>query len=213
MNAITPSDVSEIKALHERIVGHARDAFIDAMRIGEILTAKKAELSHGAFGPWVAEHLPFTDRTARNYMRLHEGRDRLKTESVSDLSSAYALLADTTNNTLEGWLNEGRRILEELRPEFNEALHGEFRKFISKAGYYLEGEETISGVTKIIDLFRQMGQRAAENQIDAERKLGEGIIELKGMGYSEGNILALINGRLTPEGLVRTVHKDAVVAS
>ena len=39
-----------------------------------------------------SEHLPFTDRTARNYMKLHEHRERLKTETVSDLNEAYDLL-------------------------------------------------------------------------------------------------------------------------
>ncbi len=84
----------EITRLHEELAGHLRTSLALAIRIGQLLTEQKAALPHGDFSQWVQEHLPFTDRTARNYMRLYERRDRLETETVSDLSEAYRLLRE-----------------------------------------------------------------------------------------------------------------------
>ena len=86
--------VNEIIALHNEIVGHLKQSLEKAIQIGELLTEQKQSLKHGEFTKWVKENLPFTDRTARNYMRLHRERNRLKTETVSDLKGAYALLSE-----------------------------------------------------------------------------------------------------------------------
>ena len=96
---IEKSRINEIGTLHGEIVGHLKTSIEKAIRIGELLTEQKASLRHGEFTPWIEGNLPFTDRTARNYMRLHRKKDRLKTETVSDLKSAYKLLAapDTSN--------------------------------------------------------------------------------------------------------------------
>ena len=45
-----------------------------AIELGGLLAEQKETLSHGEFTPWIEANLPFTDRTARNYMRLHDGR-------------------------------------------------------------------------------------------------------------------------------------------
>lgn len=71
----------------------ARQALPMAIRIGELLHEQKEALPHGQFTPWIEAHLPFSPRTARNYMRVFEHRERLKTESVSVLTDAYHLLA------------------------------------------------------------------------------------------------------------------------
>lgn len=71
-----------------------RQSLDKAIRIGQLLTEQKDTLKHGEFTPWLEANIPFTDRTARNYMRLYRERDRIKTESVSDLTGAYALLTD-----------------------------------------------------------------------------------------------------------------------
>jgi hypothetical protein len=61
--------------------------------MGHLLSEQKAGLKHGEFIPWVKANLPFAERTARNYMRCHRERDRLKTATVADLKSVYRLLA------------------------------------------------------------------------------------------------------------------------
>lgn len=83
----------EIRKLHDEINGFGRKALDNAIRIGELLTQEKAKLDHGEWLPWVQVNMPFTDRTARNYIRCFEKRDRLKSENVSDLAEAYRLLA------------------------------------------------------------------------------------------------------------------------
>lgn len=92
MKELETSRINEINRLHNEIVGHLKTSLEKAMRIGELLTEQKQKLKHGEFTPWIKANLPFTDRTARNYMRLHRERDRIKTETVSDLKSAYKLL-------------------------------------------------------------------------------------------------------------------------
>ncbi len=86
------SAVQDIIMLHEAIISAARQSINKAVRIGELLTQEKSKLDHGHWLPWLARHIPFTDRCARNYMRLYENRDELKLENVSDLTSAYHVL-------------------------------------------------------------------------------------------------------------------------
>ncbi len=90
---LTPeSSAKEIRDLHSEIEGYLKVSLGKAIRIGELLAGMKEHLPYGQFTPWVENALPFTDRTARNYMNLFHNRDRLKTETVSDLTSAYKLL-------------------------------------------------------------------------------------------------------------------------
>ncbi len=93
---LAKSDVNvkaEVVRLHSEITTALAHSFDNAIRIGELLTEQKAKLEHGQFLPWVKENLPFSDRTARNYMTLHSRRDELKLANVSDLSAAYQMLS------------------------------------------------------------------------------------------------------------------------
>lgn len=92
MNEIEKSRIQEISNLHQEIIGHLKMSLEKAIRIGELLTEQKASMKHGEFTPWIKANLPFTDRTTQNYMRVYRERDRLKTETVSDLTQAYQLL-------------------------------------------------------------------------------------------------------------------------
>jgi hypothetical protein len=92
MGDIQKSSAAEIIRLHNEIINSLKMSLHNAIRIGELLSEQKASLKHGKFTPWIKGNLPFTDRTARNYMRVYRERDRLKTETVSDLKSAYRLL-------------------------------------------------------------------------------------------------------------------------
>jgi len=89
----------EISKLHSEVLACAKIGLEAAIRIGELLTQQKAQLRHGHFIRWVNGNLPFTDRTARNYMRLYEGRNRLKTETISVLTEGYKLLASPDDRT------------------------------------------------------------------------------------------------------------------
>jgi hypothetical protein len=64
-----------------------------AVDIGEMLAIQKEELPSGAFTSWVDENLPFSVRTAQNYMKLHKNREALELADPKDLTEAYLLLA------------------------------------------------------------------------------------------------------------------------
>jgi hypothetical protein len=71
--SVTPGFLSvlnvqdEINGLHSEIVGLAQRALDNAIRIGELLTAKKAELAHGEFLPWLKNNVNFGPDAAERY--------------------------------------------------------------------------------------------------------------------------------------------------
>ena len=91
MNQIQNTKIQEIVMLHNEIAGHLKMSLEKAIRIGELLTEQKAGLKHGAWLPWIKANLPFSDRTARVYVRCFENKDKLA-ESAT-LASAMKLLA------------------------------------------------------------------------------------------------------------------------
>jgi len=116
--------VEEICALHERIAVHVRATLQDAIRIGQLLTEQKEALPHGEFTRWIVGNLPFTDRTARNYMHLYGERGRLETETVSALSEAYRLLKESSEPESEALLElrEATAALDKTTAEVCERL-------------------------------------------------------------------------------------------
>lgn len=64
------------------------------MQIGELLVQQKKALKHGEFGKWIDEELPFKRRTAQQYMKLFNNRDKLNAHGVALLGDAYKLLAE-----------------------------------------------------------------------------------------------------------------------
>ena len=69
---------NEINTLHGEIAMCVKISMEKAIRIGELLTQQKEKSGHGYFTKWVCRRLPFTDRTARNYMKVYIERDRIK---------------------------------------------------------------------------------------------------------------------------------------
>ena len=96
MNSLKQRPLDEIITLHNEIDGQCRVILQKAVRIGELLTEQKAKLPHGEFTPWIETNLPFTVRTAQNYMKVYRERDTLKSENVSLLTEGYRLLQGPT---------------------------------------------------------------------------------------------------------------------
>jgi hypothetical protein len=88
--------LAEIKTLHGEIENAARTSLKNAVRIGKLLGGIKSTLPHGQWLPWVENNLPFTPRTAQNYIRIFEHRAEIKYERVSHLTDAYLLLSPPT---------------------------------------------------------------------------------------------------------------------
>lgn len=92
-------DVSvRIVQLHNEIKGMATTCLDKAIEIGGLLTEQKKQSGHGSFIDWIAVNMPFTDRTARNYMHLYEHQADVK--NLDNISSAYLLLAEPKTETV-----------------------------------------------------------------------------------------------------------------
>jgi hypothetical protein len=77
---------------HKAINESYYNTILRAKALGEALIAKKAELGHGNWLPWLKENLSFSPDTATNYMTLAEGWTRLSnSEHVRNLSIRQAL--------------------------------------------------------------------------------------------------------------------------
>jgi hypothetical protein len=67
----------EIRREHEAAEAAFESSVAHAMRCGQLLIEAKAKAGHGNWLPWVRANLPFSERTARNYMRLARNRQRI----------------------------------------------------------------------------------------------------------------------------------------
>jgi len=97
-NSDEQRDIAEINKLHQELQGLALDALDRAIRVGELLSKAKSRVPHGQWLSWLAENVGFSERTARNYMRVFENREKLKSANVADLADAYQMLILGTNS-------------------------------------------------------------------------------------------------------------------
>lgn len=93
MNQIEEKRITRIKELHTEFYNDIKKALSKAIEVGELLTKQKAAMKHGEFIPWVKRNLPFGERTARNYMQLFREKKKIKSARISDLTSAYKMIA------------------------------------------------------------------------------------------------------------------------
>lgn len=89
MTAITTTITERIAEAHQAAQASMRDAVAHAIRAGELLIEAKASMPHGAFSEF-CKTLPFSDRTARGYMRLARLDDENR-QRVADMSLRTAL--------------------------------------------------------------------------------------------------------------------------
>jgi len=81
--------IEEILNLHDEIDQQAKTILPKIMRIGELLVEQKQKLPHGQFARWIEKNLPFSTRTAQNYMRVFRHKEKIENENISVLSNAY----------------------------------------------------------------------------------------------------------------------------
>lgn len=65
-----------------------------SIRIGELLTAQKAECGHGRFGKWIRDTFGdfLSERTVRHYMKAYENRDEIESRKIKSLKELHAYL-------------------------------------------------------------------------------------------------------------------------
>ncbi|MEZ4446974.1 MAG: DUF3102 domain-containing protein [Polyangiaceae bacterium] len=93
-----PSTLEVLKGEILQLVGAVQaDEVAARAEVGKRLAAVRAELPHGAWLPWVKEHLPFGPESARRAIQLHEFRgshaEVFAKLAPLGLTKVYALLA------------------------------------------------------------------------------------------------------------------------
>jgi DNA modification methylase len=90
MRALTLNADARENELHGEILAAARTTIEKAIRIGELLTARKEKCQHGAWLPWLKANVQFSSSTADNYRAIYE--HRAKFPNVGNLTEMLQLI-------------------------------------------------------------------------------------------------------------------------
>ncbi|TGL17916.1 DUF3102 domain-containing protein [Leptospira yanagawae] len=93
--------VKRIIDLHESVLGGMKNVLQNAMALGEELSRIKEDLGHGNWIPWIEQNLPFSERSARNYISIFKNKELLNRQPIADLKSAIKFLSDGTQEEKE----------------------------------------------------------------------------------------------------------------
>lgn len=86
---LAPKEGRDIEVITQEILDAKRRGGEAILTIGRCLTEAKQTIPHGEWLPWLNERVEFSERTARNFMRLsREGSNR---QALADLGAAKAL--------------------------------------------------------------------------------------------------------------------------
>ncbi|MEA3307235.1 MAG: DUF3102 domain-containing protein [Elusimicrobiota bacterium] len=141
----------KIQELHAGIINRLKISVQDGIEIGRLLQEQRKELKYGKWLPWIKSNLSFSDQTARNYMKLYDGRSKI--QNVLNLTEAYKLLVAPErdkeldamyvddlimNSNFELDLSKMLEIPEDWNPE--ESI-GKIKKLTSKIASVQQEEE------------------------------------------------------------------------
>src|ERR1700686_1089877 len=147
ITTIQQNTVEEINRLHGELQSLATDVFDQATRIGELLCDMKRSLEHGKWLSWLHCNVSFSERTARNYMRVFQEGARLKSANVADLTAAYLELGkpsaeskqqSAANSVDSGFLENLRKELESPKPPNVEEMMRVYQARLSVAEKFRE---------------------------------------------------------------------------
>ena len=86
---LTPAEGRDIETITGEILEAKRAGGEAILTIGRCLIEAKEKLPHGEWLPWLNERVEFSERTARNFMRL--AREWSNRQALADLGAAKAL--------------------------------------------------------------------------------------------------------------------------
>jgi hypothetical protein len=86
---VVASLAKEISEAHTQFLEGMTTTLNAGIKVGELLIEAKQNMEHGEFLPWIAESLPFTERTAQKYMKIARKQDEVETKGAKLLSEAY----------------------------------------------------------------------------------------------------------------------------
>ena len=119
------NEARQIVQLHTGVNSALRTTLEKAISIGELLHHVKSKLPHGEWILWIETNLPFSARTATDYMRVFERRKLLNQQSAADLSSALQLLAAPSITKLsEAERAELCELENIIEPQFEKFIEG-----------------------------------------------------------------------------------------
>ena len=91
---LLPDLAEEIACAHAAVLSAGAEVVERAAEVGRLLLRVKDTLPHGAFLPWVQESCPFSERTARRYLRIYQHLPELREQighGMADLGLVSAL--------------------------------------------------------------------------------------------------------------------------
>jgi hypothetical protein len=94
MDRLQKNTAQKINELHGEIENHLRQGLSKAIQVGSLLSETKQRLPHGKFTGWISDHVSFSPRTARNYMKLFDNKNKL--QDADSINGAYKLLNGKT---------------------------------------------------------------------------------------------------------------------
>ena len=185
-----PSTERSIGDITTEILRLKQDAGNAILGIGQRLIEAKAMLPHGEWLPWLTEQVEFSERTARNFMRL--AREWTNRQALADLGAAKALtLLALPPEERERFMEENHvvdgeeksvidmtsRELEKAVKERDEALHAaeEARAAAETA------DQSRAKMEADMTVLKKLHQAAQAAEAQAREALAEAQAELKAL--------------------------------
>lgn len=85
---------TEIITQHESFITSMKESMQSAIKAGEFLLSAKENIEYGKFQEWIETNLPFSLRTAQNYMKVAKKQDVIEEKGARMLSAAYDAVKD-----------------------------------------------------------------------------------------------------------------------
>ena len=179
-----------IEAITSEILRLKQDAGNAILGIGQRLIEAKAMLPHGEWLPWLTEQVEFSERTARNFMRL--AREWTNRQALADLGAAKALtLLALPPEERERFMEENHvvdgeeksvidmtsRELEKAVKERDEALHAaEAARAAAETA-----DQSRAKMEADMTALKQLHQAAQAGETQAREALAKAQAELKAL--------------------------------
>ena len=165
--------IDQINEEHTAIIESYKHTVEHAIKAGELLTRVKDMCKHGEFLLIVNSKFSFSERTARNYMKVFEHSS--KTATLADLQSAYKLIeSEEAKKKLAK--EEDQRSKFAYRRKYNEKPDNWTRD--DDYAWKRIQEEDIARNKRIADLKKEMDESAQQKRIDDE-SIDAGLHRLK----------------------------------
>jgi hypothetical protein len=133
---------AKLNKLHNNIINALSSTVTNAIEAGDILNTVKNEMDHGKFLIWIKDNCDFSERAARNYMKVSSYKLQLQNGTAcADLQEAYKQIESI--EAVEKRKEDERKqnlIRERIRtgqkPEgWDRSLDYEYEKRMKQGGY------------------------------------------------------------------------------